>query len=143
MVYRRTEDVLKARLKTLGVVEHMFTIPSGPHRGIDWKIYDVGGSRNQRQAWAPYFEDGKRPHPFLLSPTRLSTRCTANAIIFLAPISAFDQTLAEVGLMSVTSCSIFSQPGRTHALTDSRIPCCCGNLSSPTSYWRILTLSCS
>jgi guanine nucleotide-binding protein alpha-1 subunit len=52
-------DVLKARLKTLGVVEHTFTIPNGNYRGVDWKIYDVGGSRNQRQAWAPYFEDGK------------------------------------------------------------------------------------
>lgn len=49
-------DVLKARLKTLGVVEHSFLISSGPNRGVQWKIYDVGGSRNQRQAWAPYFE---------------------------------------------------------------------------------------
>ncbi|KII94317.1 hypothetical protein PLICRDRAFT_675360 [Plicaturopsis crispa FD-325 SS-3] len=70
------DDVLKARLKTLGVVEHKFAL-SGPHnRGVEWKIYDVGGARNQRQAWAPYFED-------------------VNAIIFLAPISAFDQVLLE------------------------------------------------
>ncbi|KAJ7610798.1 guanine nucleotide binding protein, alpha subunit [Roridomyces roridus] len=69
-------DVLKARLKTMGVVEHTFSISSGHNRGVQWKIYDVGGSRNQRQAWAPYFED-------------------INAIIFLAPISAFDQVLAE------------------------------------------------
>ncbi|KAF7303135.1 hypothetical protein MKEN_01277200 [Mycena kentingensis (nom. inval.)] len=69
-------DVLKARLKTMGVVEHTFLISSGSNRGVHWKIYDVGGSRNQRQAWAPYFED-------------------INAIIFLAPISAFDQVLAE------------------------------------------------
>jgi hypothetical protein len=54
-----TVDVLKARLKTLGVVEHTFTIPNGNYRGVDWKIYDVGGSTNQRQAWAPYFEDGE------------------------------------------------------------------------------------
>ncbi|KAF8899303.1 guanine nucleotide binding protein, alpha subunit [Infundibulicybe gibba] len=58
-------DVLKARLKTMGVVEHTFSISSGSNRGVEWKIYD-------RQAWAPYFED-------------------VNAIIFLAPISAFDQ----------------------------------------------------
>lgn len=43
---------------------------------MEWRIFDVGGSRNQRQAWAPYFED-------------------VNAIIFLAPISVFDQVLAE------------------------------------------------
>ncbi|TFK56374.1 G-alpha-domain-containing protein [Heliocybe sulcata] len=70
------EDVLKARLKTLGVIEHSFTLSSGFARGVEWKIYDVGGARSQRQAWAPYFED-------------------VNAIIFLAPISAFDQQLAE------------------------------------------------
>ncbi|KAJ7109878.1 guanine nucleotide binding protein, alpha subunit [Mycena epipterygia] len=69
-------DVLKARLKTMGVVEHTFSISSGSNRGVQWKIYDVGGSRNQRQAWAPYFDE-------------------INAIIFLAPISAFDQVLAE------------------------------------------------
>ncbi|PPQ78035.1 hypothetical protein CVT25_015580 [Psilocybe cyanescens] len=69
-------DVLKARLKTMGVVEHTFSIPSGSNRGVEWRIYDVGGARNQRQAWAPYFED-------------------VNAIIFLAPISVFDQVLAE------------------------------------------------
>ncbi|KAF9067278.1 guanine nucleotide binding protein, alpha subunit [Rhodocollybia butyracea] len=69
-------DVLKARLKTMGVVEHSFLISTGVNRGVTWKIYDVGGSRNQRHAWAPYFED-------------------VNAIIFLAPISAFDQVLTE------------------------------------------------
>ncbi|KAJ3984681.1 guanine nucleotide binding protein, alpha subunit [Lentinula detonsa] len=70
------DDVLKARLKTLGVVEHSFLVPSGANRGVQWKIYDVGGARNQRHAWAPYFSD-------------------VNAIIFLAPISAFDQVLIE------------------------------------------------
>jgi len=41
-----------------------------------WTLYDVGGARGQRKIWAPYFSD-------------------ANAIIFLAPLSAFDQTLDE------------------------------------------------
>lgn len=76
MFIPRDEDVLKARLKTMGVVEHTFLISSGTNRGVEWKIYDVGGARHQRQAWAPYFDD-------------------VNAIIFLAPISAFDQVLAE------------------------------------------------
>ncbi|KAI0319948.1 guanine nucleotide binding protein, alpha subunit [Amylostereum chailletii] len=69
------DDVLKARLKTVGVVEHSFAI-SQNNKASNWRIYDVGGAQNQRQAWAPYFQD-------------------ANAIIFLAPISAFDQVLAE------------------------------------------------
>ncbi|KAF8641106.1 hypothetical protein AX17_000749 [Amanita inopinata Kibby_2008] len=70
-------DVLKARLKTTGVVEHTFSVRSHKSRtAVHWRIYDVGGSRNQRQAWAPYFED-------------------IDAIIFLAPVSAFDQVLEE------------------------------------------------
>ncbi|KAH7886276.1 guanine nucleotide binding protein, alpha subunit [Phlebopus sp. FC_14] len=70
------QDVLKARLKTMGVVEHSFSIPDSQRHNMEWKVYDVGGARNQRNAWAPYFDD-------------------VNAIIFLAPISAFDQVLAE------------------------------------------------
>ncbi|OSD01148.1 G-alpha-domain-containing protein [Trametes coccinea BRFM310] len=77
MYFPTDDDVLKARLKTTGVVEHTFSLAKNSEwRGVEWKIYDVGGARNQRQAWAPYFDD-------------------VNAIIFLAPISAFDQVLAE------------------------------------------------
>lgn len=43
----------------MGVFEYTFSISSGSNRGVQWRIYDVGGARNQRQAWAPYFEDGK------------------------------------------------------------------------------------
>ncbi|QRW22455.1 G-protein alpha subunit [Rhizoctonia solani] len=70
------DDVLRARLKTLGVVEHHFALDRGAEKGVDWRIYDVGGARGQRHVWAPFFSD-------------------VNAIIFLAPISAFDQMLAE------------------------------------------------
>ena len=59
--------MLKARLKTTGVVEHKFTLAkSTEFRGVEWVIYDVGGARNQRQAWAPYFDDG--------TPARSSSR---------------------------------------------------------------------
>ncbi|KAG8942591.1 hypothetical protein FRC04_003578 [Tulasnella sp. 424] len=70
------QDVLNARLKTIGVVEHLFQLESGGEKGVDWRIFDVGGHRDQRQTWAPFFDD-------------------VNAIIFLAPISAFDQVLVE------------------------------------------------
>ncbi|KAJ3798675.1 G-protein alpha subunit-domain-containing protein [Lentinula aff. detonsa] len=94
------DDVLKARLKTLGVVEHSFLVPSGANRGVQWKIYDVGGARNQRHAWAPYFSDGKISHKvpvfvYLSSGFSKLTLSQVNAIIFLAPISAFDQVLIE------------------------------------------------
>ncbi|KAH9852509.1 G-alpha-domain-containing protein [Lenzites betulinus] len=69
------EDILRARLKTLGVSEHRFTLREG---GIsrDLRIYDVGGHRSLRAAWAPFFDD-------------------MNAILFLAPLSGYDQVLAE------------------------------------------------
>lgn len=85
----------------MGVVEHTFSISGGSQRGVEWKIYDVGGARNQRQAWAPYFEDGNAsaicPEKTQRSDSDLHFLISqVNAIIFLAPISAFDQVLAEV-----------------------------------------------
>jgi len=74
------EDVLKARLKTLGVSEHHFVMETQEIRDAGFMdemiVYDVGGSRTQRNQWMSYFED-------------------INAIIFLAPLSAFDQRLVE------------------------------------------------
>ncbi|RPD63398.1 G-protein alpha subunit [Lentinus tigrinus ALCF2SS1-7] len=69
-------DVVRARLRTLGVQEHKIKFTKGPAAGSEWCIYDVGGSRTQRIAWYPYFDD-------------------CDAIIFLAPISCFDERLAE------------------------------------------------
>ncbi|KAH7096131.1 guanine nucleotide binding protein, alpha subunit [Auriculariales sp. MPI-PUGE-AT-0066] len=78
------DDVLRCRLKTLGVSEFKFKLETtsmpglhlGASSGQEWRIYDVGGARSQRLFWAPFFD-------------------MVDAIIFLAPISCFDQTLAE------------------------------------------------
>ncbi|KAJ8468214.1 hypothetical protein ONZ51_g9780 [Trametes cubensis] len=70
------DDVVRARLRTLGVQEHRIRFNKGPAAGSEWCIYDVGGSRTQRIAWYPYFDD-------------------CDAIIFLAPVSCFDERLAE------------------------------------------------
>ncbi|KAI0085497.1 guanine nucleotide binding protein, alpha subunit [Irpex rosettiformis] len=70
------DDVVRARLRTLGVQEHRILFETGPAAGLEWCLYDVGGSRTQRPAWFPYFDD-------------------CDAIIFLAPISCFDEKLAE------------------------------------------------
>ncbi|KAJ7140960.1 guanine nucleotide binding protein, alpha subunit [Mycena epipterygia] len=69
------DDVLHVRLQTVGVIEHSLAIDTVGGSYI-WKIYDVGGTRSQRPAWCSYFDD-------------------VNALIFLAPISAFDQYLEE------------------------------------------------
>lgn len=70
------DDILRARLKTLGVSEHRFKFKAGNMVAHDWKVFDVGGARSLRAAWAPFFDN-------------------MDAIIFLAPISGFDETLAE------------------------------------------------
>lgn len=75
-----SQDILRARVKTIGPEEHRIPMdtgvfPPGPE-GKHWIIYDVGGSRSQRTKWAQFFDD-------------------VTAIIFLAPISAFNQVLAE------------------------------------------------
>ncbi|KAG5729560.1 Guanine nucleotide-binding protein alpha-4 subunit [Termitomyces sp. T112] len=70
------DDVIRARLRTLGVQEYRFVFDSGQTVGQEWRLYDVGGTRSSRSAWYPYFDD-------------------VDAIIFLAPISPFDEKLAE------------------------------------------------
>jgi len=83
------DDVVRARLRTLGVQEYKIDITpdnvnqsifsgaiGGVQFGKEWRIYDVGGSRSMRHAWLPYFDN-------------------AQAIIFLAPVSCFDQHLSE------------------------------------------------
>ncbi|KII91425.1 hypothetical protein PLICRDRAFT_507933 [Plicaturopsis crispa FD-325 SS-3] len=67
------DDVVRARLRTMGVVEHRLRFEQA---GYEWRLYDVGGSRTQRAAWLPFFEN-------------------VNAVIFLAPISCFNERLAE------------------------------------------------
>lgn len=39
-------DIVRARLRTVGVQEHQLTLDSGPEPGRDWLIFDVGGARS-------------------------------------------------------------------------------------------------
>jgi guanine nucleotide-binding protein subunit alpha len=70
-----TDDILHARIQTMGVAEHIFDVDIHG-KSVTWHLFDVGGARGQRHSWVPYFDD-------------------ANAIIFVAPVSAFDQYLEE------------------------------------------------
>ncbi|KAG6853545.1 hypothetical protein C0991_003336 [Blastosporella zonata] len=80
------DDVVRCRLRTLGIQEYKIefdqsnsllgSVGLNGNFGQEWNIYDVGGARTQRNAWLPYFEG-------------------VNAIIFLAPISCFDERLHE------------------------------------------------
>ncbi|KAH9041509.1 G-alpha-domain-containing protein [Lactarius deliciosus] len=49
------DDVLRARLKTIGVSEYKFEMEAGD-QGTQWRIVDVGGS----PTWVPFFDNGAR-----------------------------------------------------------------------------------
>lgn len=70
------DDILRARLKTIGAVEHRFSVNTKATMSRDWLVYDVGGARSQRAVWVPYFD-------------------AVDAIIFIVSLSSFDQTLSE------------------------------------------------
>ncbi|KAK6912881.1 Guanine nucleotide binding protein (G-protein), alpha subunit [Dillenia turbinata] len=71
------EDVLYARVRTTGVVEIQFS-PVGENKksGEVYRLFDVGGQRNERRKWIHLFEG-------------------VSAVIFCAAISEYDQMLFE------------------------------------------------
>ena len=74
----------------MGVAEHNFEVPLHG-KSVTWHLYDVGGARGQRHTWIPYFDD-------------------ANAIIFVAPVSAFDQVRTTACNCNALSPSVFALP---------------------------------
>ncbi|KAJ8091598.1 hypothetical protein PM082_020828 [Marasmius tenuissimus] len=75
-VYVPTDsDIVRARVRTVGVEEHHLVGETDSQKGSDFYITDVGGARNLRSSWVPFFDD-------------------AQAILFLAPLS-FNQMLDE------------------------------------------------
>lgn len=67
----------------MGVAEHIFDV-NIHGKAVTWHLFDVGGARGQRHSWVPYFDD-------------------ANAIIFVAPVSAFDQVSAFHAISSASN----------------------------------------
>ncbi|RDX54681.1 G-protein alpha subunit [Lentinus brumalis] len=70
------DDILKARLQTIGVEEHRLVMETAAETGQQWVFYDVGGARGQRASWVPFFDD-------------------VNAIIFLCSTAGFNEVLLE------------------------------------------------
>lgn len=65
------QDVLRSRVRTTGIVENPFTID-----GNAFKMFDVGGQRNERKKWIHCFEN-------------------VTAVLFVAAIAEYDQVLYE------------------------------------------------
>jgi len=65
------QDVLRARVRTLGIVEHFFEI-----EGHKFRMFDVGGQRNERKKWIHCFEH-------------------VTSVLFVGVLSEYDQVLYE------------------------------------------------
>jgi len=65
------QDVLRSRVRTTGIVETSFEI-----EGNNFKMFDVGGQRNERKKWIHCFEN-------------------VSCVVFVAAISEYDQVLFE------------------------------------------------
>ena len=65
------QDVLRARVRTLGIVETRFTL-----KNLRFRLVDVGGQRAHRRKWIHCFEG-------------------VSAMIFCAALSGYDLVLAE------------------------------------------------
>ena len=66
-------DILHARVRTTGIVTERYLIDD-----TQFEIYDVGGQRNERKKWIHCFDN-------------------VDAVIFVAALSEYDQTLYEDG----------------------------------------------
>lgn len=66
-----TQDILRSRVKTTGIVEINFLL-----KGMNFRVFDVGGQRSERKKWIHCFED-------------------VTSIIFLVALSEYDLVLAE------------------------------------------------
>lgn len=65
------QDVLRTRVRTTGIVE-----TSWSHERVTFKMFDVGGQRNERRKWIHCFDN-------------------VTAVIFVAALSEYDQVLFE------------------------------------------------
>ncbi|KAF6749768.1 guanine nucleotide binding protein, alpha subunit [Ephemerocybe angulata] len=75
------EDVLRAHIRTVGIQELKFTIESAPDEDgrifvQNWYMYEVAIKRSSRAVWYSYFDD-------------------ADAVLFLAPLSVFDEKVPD------------------------------------------------
>jgi len=65
------DDVLRARVRTTGIVKKDFVI-----QGNKFQMYDVGGQRNERKKWIHCFDN-------------------VTAVLFVVALSEYDQKLLE------------------------------------------------
>ena len=65
------QDLLRSRVRTTGITETVFGLPS-----LKLRVFDVGGARSERKKWKHVFED-------------------VHCLVFCAPLSGYDECLIE------------------------------------------------
>lgn len=93
------KDVLIARVRTTQVVCEKYFI-----KGTQFEMYDVGGQRSNRRKWIDCFD-------------------SVTAVIFVAALSEYDQTLAEAKRSNrmVESLELFRSVCNNRAFTESSV----------------------
>mmetsp|Transcript_17009 Transcript_17009/g.48859 ORF Transcript_17009/g.48859 Transcript_17009/m.48859 type:complete len:413 (-) Transcript_17009:837-2075(-) len=93
------QDILLARVRTTQVVMERYRID-----GIEFEMYDVGGQRSERRKWIDCFDQ-------------------VDAVIFVAALSEYDQTLAEAKRTNrmVEALELFRSVCNNRAFADTSI----------------------
>ena len=71
MLHPPVQDVLRARVRTTGIIETTFR-----YKELIYRMFDVGGQRSERRKWIHCFND-------------------VTAVIFVAALSGYDMKLFE------------------------------------------------
>ncbi|KAI5476908.1 guanine nucleotide binding protein (G protein), alpha o polypeptide [Pseudohyphozyma bogoriensis] len=69
-----TDDILRTRVRSIGITEVIFPLPQTPSTRV--RVVDVGGQRSERKKWINCFEN-------------------VNVLLFVAAVSEYDQKLFE------------------------------------------------
>eukprot|EP01006_Ploeotia_vitrea_P038717 TRINITY_DN66273_c10_g2_i2.p1 TRINITY_DN66273_c10_g2~~TRINITY_DN66273_c10_g2_i2.p1 ORF type:complete len:335 (+),score=142.80 TRINITY_DN66273_c10_g2_i2:280-1284(+) len=93
------DDILHCRARTTGIIDRCFTIGENAFR-----VYDVGGQRNERKKWLHCFEN-------------------VTAVIFVASMSAYDQVLFEDAVTNrvVEALNLFHEISNSRWFIDTNI----------------------
>uniref|UniRef100_A0A6A7G6L3 GPA1 n=1 Tax=Hirondellea gigas TaxID=1518452 RepID=A0A6A7G6L3_9CRUS len=93
------DDMLRCRIRSTGIIEETFEI-----EGAVFKVFDVGGQRNERKKWIHCFEN-------------------VTAVVFVASISEFDQLVIEDGVTNrlIESLEVFEEVVKNKWFTETSL----------------------